>query len=679
MDPEEDLGFVPDDADLGFEADVPADAGSSEPLDRLPEGYQESGRRTVVVPEMTIGASVDRRGRITDRWGGMGPESEAYELREAVPDPSYRPPAPPAPPVEPEPDNRSVVERLAAWATGRDPEALAPVRQRFAEGLDAVARGLSDATSFGWADELRAGRRATGTAAGHTAFASPSFGGLGVLGAMLGGDRYEAALDEERRAEEQAREESPWLYGAGQVAGAAPLMMLGGGAALGQRVGHAAGVGAAAGALRGAGTSEADELIDAYDRPSLARDALTGAALEGALAAGGTAAVEGVAGPAIRRLSEWVARQGDGAARAAVQSRLEGTGVWGGRAMRAADQMPGGQEALASDLRRLGIGGGLGRPGRQGPVSRFPRPERALDDAAEVASEAGERMRAVIERMDDAARGAGAGLREPGSQGLVNLSRVAEEMEAIAREYDRIPVGGPQVARALREQIIAPLQQSGPVPFSDAHRQRMHLDRMIRSWSQDPNLSTVAGRLQTARRSISRAMDDAAEALDPSLREQWRQANRDYSVAAFIDDYGRGAERLSMQGGMGGAVGTALENAGAGAIAPIAGAPFQREAAQQVRMRWPGIRAVALESLAPRLRSLGGRGERWAQTLDAASQRGNTALAAAHLMLMQTDPSYRETVEAMDSDLGFEPDDDAALQGRIAEVFGELSGQALPD
>lgn len=27
----------------------------------------------------------------------------------------------------------------------------------------------------------------------------------------------------------------------------------------------------------------------------------------------------------------------------------------------------------------------------------------------------------------------------------------------------------------------------------------------------------------------------------------------------------------------------------------------------------------------------------------------------------------------------FDPDDDAALQGRIAEVFGELSGQALPD
>src|SRR5690606_33749036 len=143
--------------------------------------------------------------------------------------------------------------------------------------------------------------------------------------------------------------------------------------------------------------------------------------------------------------------------------------------------------------RRLGIGGELGRPGTTGPASRFPRPERALDDAAEVMSDAGERMRAVLDRMDEAA----AGPRESGMQGMVDLTRVADEMEAIAREYDQLPVGGPQVAEALRRQIVEPLSAQGAVPFSDAHRQRMHLDRMIRSWSQDPNLATVAGRLQT--------------------------------------------------------------------------------------------------------------------------------------------------------------------------------------
>src|SRR5690606_6363190 len=111
----------------------------------------------------------------------------------------------------------------------------------------------------------------------------------------------------------------------------------------------------------------------------------------------------------------------------------------------------------------------------------------------------------------------------------------------------------------------------------------------------------------------------------------------------------RGAERLSVQGGMGGAFGAAIENAGGGAVAPIVGAPIQREAAQQVRMRWPGIRAVALEALAPRLRSLGQRGQRWAQMLEAGQRRGPTGLAATHYMLQRTDPEYRAAIETTEA------------------------------
>lgn len=677
--PEDDLGFVADedgDDGLGFEPDPPREplhetgrrrlilpettiaAGGPTTVagdivderevapasDTMPVGFRETGRRMTVLPELTIGAGVNARGRITNRWGGMGPAGQGYEAREVVPDPGFRKPVRPE---EAPAETRSTIERLAAWATGADPHAVDPELSTARGYLDAAARGLTDSALFGWQDEIRAGRRASGTTTQHSAFASPTFAGPAIAAALLGGDRYEAALDEERQADESARASHPWTYGAGQVGGAAPLAMVGGGATIPARMATAGGIGAATGALRGAGSSQADTLIDAYDRPSLARDALEGATLEGLLAAGGTGAAEGLVGPAVRRLAQWVARQGDDAAQAAVQSRLEATGVWGGRAMRAADEMPGGQEALADDLRRLGIGGELGRPGTTGPASRFPRPERALDDAAEVMSDAGERMRAVLDRMDEAASGASAGPRESRMQGMVDLTRVADEMEAIAREYDQLPVGGPQVAEALRRQIVEPLSAQGAVPFSDAHRQRMHLDRMIRSWSQDPNLATVAGRLQTARRAISRAMDDAAEALDPSLRDAWRQANRDYSVAAFLGDYGRGAERLSVQGGMGGAFGSAIENAGGGAVAPIIGAPIQREAAQQVRTRWPGIRAVALESLAPRLRALGGRGEQWARTLEAAQNRGGSALAAAHLMLTQTDPEYRRATEEM--------------------------------
>ena len=616
-------------------------------VDALPEGFRTTGRRMTVLPETTIAASVDRRGRVQSGPTTVAPESTGYVAMEAVPG-KVQPPRPPPPP--PEPTLREMLERRAL---GR--QLTADDAARFAiGGAPAIARGLDlpafgagvvDAAQLGFADEGRAA--------------------LDAVADTLAGRETDYRGDRDRyRAELRAHEErAPGSFAAGGVAGSAPLMLAPGGQAttLG-RVAAAGGAGVLTGALRGAGTSEADRVIDAYDRPSLARDTLAGGAIEG-LASAGTAGVgEGIVGPAVNRVSRWLARQGDDAARGAVQSRLEASGVWGNRAMRAADEMPGGPEALAADMQRLGIGHGVGDASRimdaraaGEPLSRarLPRQTRTPDDAAQVMSDAGERMRAVLDRMDEAAEGRNAalltGTREQAMRGMVDLGRVADEMDAVAREYERLPVGGQQVADALRSQIIEPMRAHGVVRFSDAHRQRRHLDSMIRGWSQDPNLSTVAGRLQTARRELSGAMDDAAGQLSPELQAQWRQANRDYSVGAFADEHGQGASRLSVGGGMGGAVGTGVELAMAGnPLTAIPGALASRAVAQEQRMLYPGLRTVTLETLAPRLRRLGARGQQWAQTLDGARQRGSTSLAAAHLMLQRRDPEYRRAIEEME-------------------------------
>lgn len=697
---DDDFGFVPDGPDdFGFEAaelhtptgartlvlpETTIEAGGpttvapgpaveerdvSAPVDALPAGFRATGRRMTVLPEMTIEGSPTGRG---ERRTTTAPASTGYVAMEATPDPNYRPPPPPPPPpAEPEP---SLLQLLGRRVLGRDLEA--PDVGRFAVGgpaavfartgpsapdgasLDAAARGLVDASHFGFGDEIRAGRRAAGAETQRSEFASPSFSGPAIARALLGGigggdAEYDRALSEERAAERTAREGSPWAYGGGQVLGSAPTMMLPGGAAtLPGRIAVAGGEGLTLGMIGGAGRSEAEDVIGALDQPSVARDALASGALEGLLSAGTAGAGEGVAGPLARRLGRWVTERGDAAARAGVQSRLEGTGIWGGRAMRAADEMPGGAEALAGDLRRLGVGHGIEREAEGVSRGWITRPERALRDAEEVREAAGARMGAVLDRMDEAASGRNAallsGTRDQAMRGMVDLTRVADEMEAIAREYDRIPVGGPQVARAIREQIVEPLSTQGAVRFSDAWRQRRVIDDMIRDWSQTPNLSTAAGRLRTARQSINRAMNDAAEQLDPALRAEWQQANRDFSVGAFVDDFGRGAERLSVGGGIGGAAGTAIENTLG--QAPIVGAWAQREMAQQTRMAWPGLRAAGLEALAPRLRALGARGQQWAQTLEAAQRRGSTSLAAAHVLLQRRDPQYREAIEEMEAD-----------------------------
>lgn len=442
----------------------------------------------------------------------------------------------------------------------------------------------------------------------------------------------------------EAQQQDPDAYDIGGIGGALPYALMPGGqrTMLG-RLAAGGGTGLVMGGLRGEGQSEGegtDALLDAGDD----------AAFEGAIGAA-TAGMGEVAAPLLRRLGPWAARLGSRAQSAGVQSRLEGTGIWGGSAMRAADQMPGGQPALASDLRRLGIGAGVSQDASRAGRG-FPRPDRAVDDAAEVMDDAGEQMQGVLSQMDDASAGrtSSASTRDPAAmRGMVDVSRAADELERVARQYDDLPVGGADVANAIRSRLVEPLRARGAMRFGEAHQQRRLLDDMIRSWQRDPNLATSAGQLQTARRAINDAMNEAAESLDPALRQRWQQANRDYSVGAFVRERGRGAERLSVGGGIGTQAGlglqTMVENMpGGGAIQALGGG---RELAQQQRMMWPGIRARALEALAPRLQALGARGQQWAAQLQSAQQRGQRALAATHYALSRTDPEYRAATEQL--------------------------------
>lgn len=443
-----------------------------------------------------------------------------------------------------------------------------------------------------------------------------------------------AQREQMRRTRETAARQAPGMAQLGGLAESIPLLAVPGGQATAlRRVGVQALTGAGVGGLRAGLRSEGETAGE------VARDVASGALTEG-LTSGGLSAAGESAAPLVRGLAGLASSRARAARDAAVQSRLEGTGMWGARAMRAADAMPGGQRALSRDLRRLRIGGGIDQaPGRAG--SLMPRPERALEDAATVREQAGDAIGDVVARMDAAAQGA-----QPaaGTPGFVDLNPVADELEAIAERYQRLPVGGAQVADTLRSELIAPMRADPLVTFSQAHQQRQLLDDMIRSWVAQPNLTTSSGQLRTARGLVSRAMDDATPGLNPELQRQWRRANRDYSVASAVREYGRGAERLSVGGGIGGAAGTAIENAGQGLVGPVLGAPVAREAAQQTRMVWPGMRAVALEQLAPRLQRLGSQGRRWARTLEQASLRGPTATAATHAVMMRRDPAYRRAM-----------------------------------
>lgn len=105
--------------------------------------------------------------------------------------------------------------------------------------LDAILRGAADMASFGFGDEISAGVRS----------------GFGLRG------NYGQELDAVRARNAEAQQQHPWAYGAGEVAGLAPMMAIPGmgiarGATLAGRVGRGALAGATIGGMQGAGSAD---------------------------------------------------------------------------------------------------------------------------------------------------------------------------------------------------------------------------------------------------------------------------------------------------------------------------------------------------------------------------------------------------------------------------------------
>lgn len=490
---------------------------------------------------------------------------------------------------------------------------------------DAGAAGAVDGVTLGFADELAGG-----------------------AAALAGGD-YETERNRVRRMDAETAAQAPELYGVGEAAGTAPWLLAPNPATALGRVG----MGAAMGGASAAGHSTADPLSFEF-----ATDVGAGTALgagTGALAEGASALLR------PQRAADAISRRADLTQRTADQARLEASGVWGGSAMRAAEELPGGTERLAGDLRRLGIG--ERGPGRAGfdpaPPPRgltIPRMDRAALDSEQLRRAAGSQMAGLARQADEA-----------GAQ--VSTLGVRSRVEDLAQELDRLPIGGRESAGQLRE-MTADLANGGDLSFSDAWAQRQMLDDMIGSYQRDPNLSRLSGRLQTVRDALHAEMTRAAQ--DVGLGRAWQGASRDYQVGAFMRDSGRGGQRLSVGGGMGGA------NAAGDIVAEAvtSGSPTQvalavprqmagRAISQETRMAFPGVRARVGEASAGIQRTTADALYRLAQTEPArlgplaapvleAGGRGSAALLSTLYVLSQRDARARQILNDLQAEDGQE-------------------------
>lgn len=160
--------------------------------------------------------------------------------------------------------------------------------------LEATGRGFLHGATAGWSDQLSGLLSASGLAAAEPYLTDEQLAAVEKTGGPSGA--YATARNAAQSAREAAQAAHPYLYGAGDVAGAvAPMVALGPEAAptLLGRVGQAAGVGAAYGAVSGAAPGE--------DLTSKLTGAGVGAGLGAAAGAIGAPISEGV-GKAVESL-----------------------------------------------------------------------------------------------------------------------------------------------------------------------------------------------------------------------------------------------------------------------------------------------------------------------------------------------------------------------------------------
>lgn len=159
---------------------------------------------------------------------------------------------------------------------------------------EAVARGVAQGASFGLSDELGAAAAGSPIPGAQRPGGMPNMNPIDVLTGLIFGDKgtYEQELAAQRAANRAAAEQHPIAYGAGQVAGALPSAVAGGGvvnagAGLTARLAQSAGVGAGLGAVQGAGEGEGIEGRITGARTGAGMGALFGAGGEAIATAGG--------------------------------------------------------------------------------------------------------------------------------------------------------------------------------------------------------------------------------------------------------------------------------------------------------------------------------------------------------------------------------------------------------
>jgi hypothetical protein len=452
----------------------------------------------------------------------------------------------------------------------------------------------------------------------------------GIADALGGGD-YTEGRDRARALRDRSEAQAPEASMLGMTPNILGLGLAGGPTAptAGGRILQMGAVGGVLGGNQGAG--EAEELRD------VPGGAVTGSWTGGLMAAGGQAVGEGLslAGRGIARLAGF----GENEARTlAASERMRASGLPTNASPRSAYgrtvQRMGGEQGVADALTQENVGG------------RLPTPNASAGEAERLMQRAGDAMDSVHSQMAASPR-----------QGQVNSDALIDRLSQVRDELAQTRTGPHQAAaQRIQTELIDPLMETiddvegaRPLTFQQAHALRQSYDELA-NWSSSgaPADRAIANVARSARTELSGLMNESLETVDPALRAQWSQANRQWQLGALLRDHAR-----SQGSQLPGAI---ME----GASETLGGGITGRVARGAISNLGPGLRYRGIQALIPVLRAMGGTVGRFAPLLEQAGQRGGQAgLAGLHYVLSRTNPEYRQAIEQAEQQAAQEQTDGA--------------------
>lgn len=381
---------------------------------------------------------------------------------------------------------------------------------------------------------------------------------------------YGDQRDNWRAEDDLAEEDRPGAFyaGMGTAALGTAALPLGGavrpGMTLMQRAPLLAQAGGRAGAIAGAGASEAETL------PGIAQDAATGAAV-GAVAA---PVLSETAGAVARPVLKWAGDKAVRAGKIANDLRLRSYGATKGDLDRLAKKS-GGTARYAQGGERLGIGKGGMLPTPVGDIA---------DEAASVQMAAQARKDAIADELANSSATVNPrqlarnikGLKSEYAQGGSASQPLRDELDKIAAEelrMDRSYRLDTEIdpAKPLQRGAGGRFEKTPPIPLRvdvERHPPFSVMDKERRAWGNATNFSSDTPR-QALRKDVygqlNETMADAADQTIPGSGQAWRGANEDEHVALEIAEMaakrarGEAANRLISPSdygmGLGGAAG----------------------------------------------------------------------------------------------------------------------------